>query len=837
MEDATKRESSLAEEIGSLRASHEGDKLKLMRVEEQLRLAKDRASTLSGEVDARVKEVQDVRARAVARETELLTDLSRARAEGDGHAKSQALSKSELDSVRALLHSCQEELKEVRAKAAREVDQALREKSLSDAVMESQKRVAGDSARRVSELEVSLRALQEEANAALAQQAAQAQAAMDAQAATAAAEREALQSALRDSRARVAELESALASSETRLQEAVAQASATPAGRVLAALDADASPASTATSVALELLRRSSVSSGAAGVTATEIYARITAAEQALQGEKAESARLRSYLSTILAEIEAKAPVIAQQRKDYERALVSHEELSKRLMSAMQEVGSLQAAVARVTGERDAAVMEMEAQRRSLQDQAAQIATLLAERVKDKAAASGLASSSASVAMLAGGAGGEWEGGMGGHGSAFAITGGGPMGGDGPAWPADDKTLLSLVSGGSAAAGGGQEPLAALERVIAEHLVTYTDVLQLQHRNAQLLRLLRRLARTAAKHGLMQDVLSESGAPGGSSPVASSSSTALTVSGLGGSASTGQQPAMEALKGLMAELAELRQARERQARVVSGVVQQRDMYRLLLAQTNSTAVRNADAQARAIMGGDSMVGAGAGSSSALLIGATPGGAGGGRGGAGMGSPAGGDAGGAMGAGEGGAGRMAPLSMSSLGGGAGGAASGLGGSLADVSALQAALSAAKARIVDLEASTRSAMDTSSSLSEQLEGAHREVERVRGELSSLHASSSTQVEAMRAEVTGLRSQIAGLQSEAKFQSDRGAMLGGHVTSLREEAAREAKRSTEMQVRSRFHSPLVHTAPGTRSPLSLPFHPLARAGAVAAAPEGAQ
>ncbi len=51
-------------------------------------------------------------------------------------------------------------------------------------------------------------------------------------------------------------------------------------------------------------------------------------------------AQLRGYLTRGLTDIEAKAPLIAQQRRDYERALLEHEELAARLGEALRAGGA-----------------------------------------------------------------------------------------------------------------------------------------------------------------------------------------------------------------------------------------------------------------------------------------------------------------------------------------------------------------------------------------------------------------------------------------------------------------------------------------------------------------
>ena len=74
------------------------------------------------------------------------------------------------------------------------------------------------------------------------------------------------------------------------------------------------------------------------GLSVTEMYDRAFAAEERAGNLQTEKQRLEAYLQQILREIEEKAPVIAGQRLDYERALASHDELSQRLDQATREI-------------------------------------------------------------------------------------------------------------------------------------------------------------------------------------------------------------------------------------------------------------------------------------------------------------------------------------------------------------------------------------------------------------------------------------------------------------------------------------------------------------------
>ena len=79
----------------------------------------------------------------------------------------------------------------------------------------------------------------------------------------------------------------------------------------------------------MELLRRASqqhAGSGGGDLTAVALYTRLEVAEGALSKEKEESGRAKALLSQILADIDAKAPLLAKMRKDYESALAAYEQ-------------------------------------------------------------------------------------------------------------------------------------------------------------------------------------------------------------------------------------------------------------------------------------------------------------------------------------------------------------------------------------------------------------------------------------------------------------------------------------------------------------------------------
>ena len=74
------------------------------------------------------------------------------------------------------------------------------------------------------------------------------------------------------------------------------------------------------------------------GVTVTGIYSQMVGLGEELQAEKSETQRLNLYIEQILHEIEERAPLLKQQREDYEKAVAAVGGLTESLESAREEV-------------------------------------------------------------------------------------------------------------------------------------------------------------------------------------------------------------------------------------------------------------------------------------------------------------------------------------------------------------------------------------------------------------------------------------------------------------------------------------------------------------------
>jgi nucleoprotein TPR len=115
------------------------------------------------------------------------------------------------------------------------------------------------------------------------------------------------------------------------------------------------------------------------GITVTGIYSQMVALGEELAAEKAETQRLGLYIEQILHEIEERAPLLRQQREDYEKAVAAVGGLTESLESAREEVelrrGEAEEARRRLAGvERD-----RDRQGQQAADLGRQVATLVRE--------------------------------------------------------------------------------------------------------------------------------------------------------------------------------------------------------------------------------------------------------------------------------------------------------------------------------------------------------------------------------------------------------------------------------------------------------------------------
>ncbi|XP_040583624.1 nucleoprotein TPR [Lepeophtheirus salmonis] len=115
------------------------------------------------------------------------------------------------------------------------------------------------------------------------------------------------------------------------------------------------------------------------GMTLTQIYAQLVAVNEELICEKDETQRLNTYLDQILAEIEERAPILKQQRDDYERAVSSVSRLTERIEEAQEEVDLRKREAEDATRRLGGVKRENERLSQQVKDLSQQIVTLVSE--------------------------------------------------------------------------------------------------------------------------------------------------------------------------------------------------------------------------------------------------------------------------------------------------------------------------------------------------------------------------------------------------------------------------------------------------------------------------
>jgi len=745
LSEAGKRESSLSSELSSVRSALVPLQLHSERLSEEKTLWAKQKTWLEGELESRSNALLDARKLASAKEVELTSQLERARQEVSAHERRAKEAIDELGSTRQRLNDASLKLQSSETASSRKTDGLSRELASLSKLCALHEENASSATKRVAELEAHSSAFRLEAEGAFRKSSEDSAKALS----EVRAEHERLVAELKKD---VRLLQEQLASEKKAAAERVS-----PAAQVLAALENDASAGGAATSTALELLSRASSSSKQGGVandlTATALYSRVVVAEGALTKEKDESNKLRTYLGQILHEIESKAPLIAQQRRDYERALIAHEELSRRLAATSRDAAQ---AAADLGAEKDARV-RADALSASLQGEVADLKKQVLALIRagknaahtnpggDAFTLDDLSSSSANNASKQ---------------QHLSTTTSSAVRSNG--WPTTDAHLLQLAAQDDPAARDKLSEAAA-SAIIDESLLTYADVKELQERNQQLIRVLRLLARQLGKLSSSTNNGSSSSLDvslGGSSSSSSSSSNSMMLgaSGFGGSGigfGPAGSSAREALVALHNELSELRASRERQSAMVATVAHQRDMYRMLLSQADSSLLAK----------GDANVGGGGGDIVASTQQLT----------AGVSSPSGG-------AGPDTTTRGAALGLSQL-------ASSSSSARDNTSSRMAASSSS--------AVTAMAQATADNLQAMLDEARGELERTRSDARSAIKAAEARTEQLRNECVELNKTMIAAQGEARFQTERATQLQHSADASKEEASRELKRSLHLQV----------------------------------------
>lgn len=256
----------------------------------------------------------------------------------------------------------------------------------------------------------------------------------------------------------------------------------------------------------------------------TEMYDRIVQMDRELFAERGKRKEVEMYLQQILKDVESKAPILASQRRDYYRIIESHASLANRLDLLVQENSDLKHAVDAFR--RDSSEAREESQALSIHnsDLSQQVQHLLRMSLDI-----GRRSTHSDAVAV---------------GSRRAVV-----------EATDDEEEE-----------GDSNP----QDVISEFLVTFDDIVGLQRKNAELLRVVRKLSKEPALMLL------------GDGEGDSSSSTTPANANASSASAQKDSSTSRALQAAMEELSVMREARQRTEEMVVVLAQQRDMYRSMV---------------------------------------------------------------------------------------------------------------------------------------------------------------------------------------------------------------------------------------------------------------
>eukprot|EP00948_MAST-09A_sp_MAST-9A-sp1_P004110 g4110.t1 len=227
----------------------------------------------------------------------------------------------------------------------------------------------------------------------------------------------------------------------------------------------------------------------------------------------------------------AKAPILKSQRQDYERALLAHDELSVRLDEALRRSAEAEKGESELKQRLLVQTAQVERDQQMIKDLSRQLQGCLEEQEQRQRQ-----STNANVV--------------------------------------DPGTMMVLQS--QASKPNLMDATSPAQSVISTHLVTYTNIEELQVKNAQLLRVVRELS--AKNEEFVEKSLS----------INNESQQLLLSTNSNGVISH------ESYRLLRKEVDNMRKARERQEALVTAIIQQRDMYRKLLNQQDGKVIASFD---------------------------------------------------------------------------------------------------------------------------------------------------------------------------------------------------------------------------------------------------
>ena len=112
----------------------------------------------------------------------------------------------------------------------------------------------------------------------------------------------------------------------------------------------------------------------------TELYSRLAEAEDQLAAETLRRKKAEIQVARIMADIEAKAPELIRQRKEFEMAIESQEEYKKRLYAALEEAQSSRAESSELQSE----MSRLQKRNKELEDDTAELAPINSAHLRMK---------------------------------------------------------------------------------------------------------------------------------------------------------------------------------------------------------------------------------------------------------------------------------------------------------------------------------------------------------------------------------------------------------------------------------------------------------------------
>ena len=315
------------------------------KLESEVKALEEHNAWLKAELESKTSEILSATKTTSAETLRLKQEVETERSKNASQTRELVALKEHKSASEAKITALEEELRDVRVEKAKDESSFEKELAKSQRIAQVSKELVNEREMQIKELEATLRSME---------------AMLD-------AKKVEFEVALADAKHAKVRAEKELETARKQMSETTS-ALREPSHR----------------SASAEQLMLLSPAAGAAalereGMSATELYSKYVEAADALRVERMQRQELQGHLDAILADLEQKAPLIAEQKQEYERALQSHQVLQAQLRDAENARASIEAELNAMSTDRRLSERMLNGYKAQSADLARQVALLLNE--------------------------------------------------------------------------------------------------------------------------------------------------------------------------------------------------------------------------------------------------------------------------------------------------------------------------------------------------------------------------------------------------------------------------------------------------------------------------